>query len=133
MNKILIFLLIIFSYTVFGQVKTDPVQAKSQNAINGLSSKVPELLVTSITSDSVKTIKRRGLCESPYGLFIIDDKQVPCDSVVSLKVENIEDIKVLNLSETHELYGNKGDPYGAIVFITKRYAAKLKSNQIKKP
>lgn len=84
----------------------------------GLQSKVPRLLVEP-PPDSLRRVARINPCSQPHGIFIIDEQEVPCDSILTLKADNIEDIRVLSISETHELYGNRGDPYGALVLITK--------------
>lgn len=135
-------MLIIISFNSTAQVQEDTTQHKSQNAIEGLSAKVPRLLVS--TSDSTILLNRiahrsSNLCDNPHGVLVIDDKELPCDLyvslIVSLKPEDIEDIQVLTLADTHRIYGSKGDPYGALVLTTKKYAAlkKEKPNATKKP
>lgn len=117
--------------------KADTSKNKSSNAMPGLQSKVPRLLVEP-PPDSLRRVARINPCSQPHGIFIIDEQEVPCDSILTLKADNIEDIRVLSISETHELYGNRGDPYGALVLITKSYAQHLRekeqsTNQNKKP
>lgn len=97
---------------------------------------VPDLLVSKMPSDTTRIITRSSNpCNGQQPIYVIDDKEMSCDSILvvlsKLKPDDIEDIQVLSLADTHKIYGNKGDPYGAIVFTTKEYV-KLQEQKRKK-
>lgn len=133
MKIILTFSIVIAGYCTCAQgvsTKNDSARYRSTTPVWRLQPKVPNVLLSPLQVDSLATLGvSTNFCDRPHGILIIDDQEVPCDSISNLKPDNIVDIRILSIPETHALYGDKGDPYGALVLITKKYKRDTKNDK----
>jgi hypothetical protein len=131
MKKLLICLLIIASFSASGQVQADTAKRRSQNAMTGLSNKVPGLLVTLDTTynPTYKNVSRKLDCSKVKALFILNNRKLPCDSLQFISPEGIEDIQVLDSASATKLYGNPAGTYGALIITTKSYETIKRKNR----
>lgn len=102
----------------------DITQGKSQNAMAGLSGKVPGLLVSAVSSGvnpNYRVVLRgqRSLLGNNQALLILDNVITPSSVLGNLNPEDIEDIQVLNGAGAAALYGSDASN-GALIVTTKR-------------
>lgn len=102
----------------------DITQGKSQNAMAGLSGKVPGLLVSAVSSGvnpSYRVVLRgqRSLLGNNQALLVLDNIITPSSVLGNLNPEDIEDIQVLNGAGAAALYGSDASN-GALIVTTKR-------------
>lgn len=102
----------------------DITQGKSQNAMAGLSGKVPGLLVSAVSSGvnpSYRVVLRgqRSLLGNNQALLVLDNVITPSNILGNLNPEDIEDIQVLNGAGAAALYGSDASN-GALIVTTKR-------------
>lgn len=102
----------------------DITQGKSQNAMAGLSGKVPGLLVSAVSSGvnpNYRVVLRgqRSLLGNNQALLVLDNVITPNSILGNLNPEDIEDIQVLNGAGAAALYGSDASN-GALIVTTKR-------------
>lgn len=102
----------------------DITQGKSQNAMAGLSGKVPGLLVSAVSSGvnpNYRVVLRgqRSLLGNNQALLVLDNVITPSNVLGNLNPEDIEDIQVLNGAGAAALYGSDASN-GALIVTTKR-------------
>lgn len=102
----------------------DITQGKSQNAMAGLSGKVPGLLVSAVSSGvnpNYRVVLRgqRSLTGNNQALLVLDNIITPSSVLGNLNPEDIEDIQVLNGAGAAALYGSDASN-GALIVTTKR-------------
>lgn len=102
----------------------DITQGKSQNAMAGLSGKVPGLLVSAVSSGvnpNYRVVLRgqRSLLGNNQALLVLDNVITPSSVLGNLNPEDIEDIQVLNGAGAAALYGSDASN-GALIVTTKR-------------
>jgi TonB-linked SusC/RagA family outer membrane protein len=102
----------------------DITQGKSQNAMAGLSGKVPGLLVSAVSSGvnpNYRVVLRgqRSLLGNNQALLVLDNIITPSSVLGNLNPEDIEDIQVLNGAGAAALYGSDASN-GALIVTTKR-------------
>ena len=103
---------------------SDITQGKSQNAMAGLSGKVPGLLVSAVSSGvnpNYRVVLRgqRSLLGNNQALLVLDNIITPNEVLGNLNPEDIEDIQVLNGAGAAALYGSDASN-GALIVTTKR-------------
>lgn len=102
----------------------DITQGKAQNAMAGLSGKVPGLLVSAVSSGvnpNYRVVLRgqRSLLGNNQALLVLDNVITPSSILGNLNPEDIEDIQVLNGAGAAALYGSDASN-GALIVTTKR-------------